>query len=47
MKNKCCICGAEFKGYGNNAQPLGKGTCCDVCNWAVIKARYNNRKKKL
>lgn len=28
----CCLCGQHFKGYGNNAWPLGKGKCCDKCN---------------
>jgi hypothetical protein len=26
--------------YGNNAQPVNDGICCDTCNWTVvIKAR--------
>lgn len=40
---KCCICGKEFEGYGNNPYPLADGEdkrCCDECNWAyVIPAR--------
>lgn len=36
----CCICKKEFKGYGNNAEPIKKGTCCDKCNKTfVILAR--------
>ena len=39
--NTCCLCGAEFEGYGNNPAPLTKtGRCCDVCNMAkAIPAR--------
>jgi hypothetical protein len=29
---KCCLCDREFSGYGNNAEPLKIGICCDVCN---------------
>jgi hypothetical protein len=29
---KCCICKNEFEGYGNNAQPVKNGQCCDMCN---------------
>lgn len=40
---KCCICGEEFEGYGNNAEPVKEGTCCDSCNYAVvIPARLND-----
>lgn len=28
----CCICKKGFKGHGNNAEPIKKGTCCDKCN---------------
>lgn len=37
---KCCICGKEIEGYGNNAQPVADGQCCDECNMdKVIPAR--------
>lgn len=38
---KCCICGREFKGWGNNPWPLKvDGECCDECNYDfVIPAR--------
>lgn len=36
---KCVLCGKEFSGYGNNAEPLKKGVCCDKCNQKVILAR--------
>ena len=36
----CCICGEEYEGYGNNAEPYKKGYCCDACNIKfVIPAR--------
>lgn len=39
---KCVICGETFDGYGNNAEPVKKGICCDVCNVKyVIPARIN------
>lgn len=37
---KCCICKRRFTGWGNNAQPVKDGKCCDECNWMyVIPAR--------
>lgn len=36
---KCVLCGKEFSGYGNNAEPLKKGVCCDECNQKVILER--------
>lgn len=36
----CCLCGIEITGYGNNADPVKVGTCCDLCNATeVIPAR--------
>lgn len=30
---KCCICGKEIMGYGNNPIPYkSEGRCCDDCN---------------
>lgn len=46
-KKVCCICGREFEGFGNNAQPLKNGTCCDACNVRVVMMRIkllSNRK---
>ena len=38
-KTKCCICGKEIKGYGNNPWPVKKeGLCCDIP--ARIKNMY-------
>ena len=41
MKNKCCLCGEEFEGYGNDPAPLkDSGECCGRCNAEkVIPAR--------
>lgn len=36
---KCVLCGKEFSGYGNNAEPLKKGVCWDECNRKVILER--------
>lgn len=46
---KCCLCGNEIKGYGNNPEPLtDEGRCCDACNENVIRFRmlvtYDNLK---
>lgn len=36
---KCCICKGIFEGYGNNAEPLKHGRCCDNCDLKVIEYR--------
>ena len=33
---KCCICGEEFEGYGNNAEPVTEEICCDLCKINVV-----------
>lgn len=33
---KCSICGKKFTEYGNNAQPINDGICCDKCNYSVV-----------
>lgn len=39
-KRYCCICGEEIIGYGNNADPVAYGSCCDNCSITyVIPAR--------
>lgn len=38
-KLKCVLCKCELEGYGNNAEPLAVGKCCDVCNYKVITKR--------
>lgn len=40
MENKeklvCSICGKEIEGFGNNAEPINHGKCCDECNATVV-----------
>ena len=31
-KKVCSICYRVYTGYGNNAQPVNNGRCCDNCN---------------
>lgn len=43
-KFKCCICGKEFIGFGNNPYPLCHkddydSRCCNDCDNLVIQAR--------
>lgn len=33
---KCSICKASYVGFGNNADPVNKGRCCDTCNTLVV-----------
>ena len=33
---KCSICREQFTEWGNNAEPVNKGTCCDKCNRDVV-----------
>lgn len=42
QKQKCCVCGQTFVGYGNNPAPIRHdGRCCDLCNeHKVIPARF-------
>ena len=28
----CSICGLPFTEFGNNAQPVNTGRCCNLCN---------------
>ena len=35
--NKCCICGREFLGFGNNPAPYKEnGRCCNRCNYDYV-----------
>ncbi len=38
---KCSICKKEYEGYGNNAQPINNGRCCDECDQLVVARRIN------
>lgn len=46
---KCSICGKNYEGYGNNAQPINNGRCCDDCTITIVVPRriqdYKNRKE--
>ena len=42
----CSVCGNEITGYGNNAEPINSGICCDTCNQRVILARLNLMEKE-
>ena len=35
----CSICQDTYTGFGNNAEPINNGRCCDSCNGLVITAR--------
>ena len=35
----CSICYREFHEYGNNADPINLGRCCDPCNGLGVFAR--------
>ena len=38
----CSICGGTYTHWGNNAYPINKGRCCDICNdTKVIPARMS------
>jgi len=39
--NQCSICEKEYVGYGNNAEPINSGRCCDYCNsYEVVPKRF-------
>ena len=38
-ESTCVICGIMIDGYGNNAEPLVEGVCCNSCNDRVIVER--------
>lgn len=38
-KHICSICGKKFYGFGNNAEPVNDGICCDKCNQDVVIPR--------
>lgn len=34
--NKCCFCKKIIKGYGNNAEPVMRGRCCEDCDYGIV-----------
>lgn len=42
-KQRCIICGKEFYGSGNNADPVSiEGRCCDKCSTNIVApARFD------
>ena len=40
LEKQCSVCNKVYIGFGNNAQPLNEGRCCDSCNTDVIMARF-------
>jgi hypothetical protein len=44
IKKICSICRRPYEGYGNNAEPINEGRCCDLCDKLVISARINQLK---
>lgn len=49
-KFKCCLCGANWIGWGNNPDPLGDvetDRCCDFCNQSkVLPARLKGIRRE-
>jgi hypothetical protein len=42
----CSICGAEGRGWDNNAWPINMGRCCHDCNFGrVLPARIELMRK--
>ena len=35
----CSICKEDFDGFGNNAEPVNDGRCCDLCNEVFVIRR--------
>jgi len=35
-KHVCSICLNLYRGFGNNAQPVNNGRCCDDCNMTRV-----------
>jgi hypothetical protein len=33
---KCCFCKKDAGEFGNNAQPIMNGRCCDSCNDEIV-----------
>lgn len=35
----CSICGKYYEGYGNSAQPINNGRCCNNCDNTIVTPR--------
>ncbi len=45
---KCTICDGPLDDqYGNNAEPVSKGKCCNICNATVVVPARINRVVKI
>ena len=33
---KCSICTKILQGFGNNAEPVSAGRCCNTCNTIIV-----------
>lgn len=44
-QQKCVLCKRPFTGFGNNAEPLANGRCCNECNKKVILDRLNRLRR--
>ncbi len=38
----CSVCGKPYTGFGNNANPVNNGRCCDSCDGLVVIPRRIN-----
>lgn len=45
-EKQCVFCGCDWGEYGNSAEPVSDGICCDDCNRNVILNFRLNEKKK-
>jgi hypothetical protein len=45
-EKQCVFCGCDWGEYGNNAEPVSEGMCCDDCNRNVILNFRRADKKK-
>lgn len=43
----CSICGNTYMNWGNNAEPINDGRCCDNCNYMkVLPARIDEMRMR-
>ena len=33
---RCAVCKELFSGYGNRAEPVAEGLCCDACDNDIV-----------